>query len=120
MTFFGNSADTSGHPTLTVLPQWWYFPVATVPLTALVFGFWRLWQRQREGRKAHLNFGAFTSFLKTNVYVARLKGLFATKAEVSGIDGPQSSLSALRKRRFGFNNAFAPALGPEAELAAAG
>ena len=63
MTFFSSSADASGKPTLTVLPEWWYFPVATIPLTILVFGCWRLWQRKREGSKAPLESTARISSL---------------------------------------------------------
>ena len=114
MTFFTNSADASGNPTLKVLPQWWYFPVATIPLTALVFGFWKLWQGQREGRKAALNIGAFTDFWKTKTYSTRSNRLYTTKIEVSGIEGPQDIFSTVGQWQGGFNYAFATdSLGPE-------
>ena len=47
MTFFNAGVDASGKATLSVLPEWWYFPVATIPLTVLVFICWIFWQRQR-------------------------------------------------------------------------
>ena len=51
MTFFNASTDENNHSNLSVLPQWWYFPTATVPLTILVFICWITWQRHRN--KAH-------------------------------------------------------------------
>lgn len=52
MTFFNTGTGPAGEAVLTVLPQWWYYPVATIPLTILVFSFWMIWQRQRENRKS--------------------------------------------------------------------
>ncbi|PPQ86187.1 hypothetical protein CVT25_006930 [Psilocybe cyanescens] len=42
MVFF----DTQGN-SLSVGPQWWLFPVITIPLTIAVFVAWVLWQRRR-------------------------------------------------------------------------
>ena len=44
MIFFDNGVDDQGRPTLAIMPQWWYFIAATVPLTVLVFGYWAYWQ----------------------------------------------------------------------------
>lgn len=48
MTFFNAGFDANNRPTFTVSPQWWYFPVVTVPLTVFVFVIWLVWKRQRE------------------------------------------------------------------------
>jgi hypothetical protein len=47
MTFFQARTDANGRPTFAVSPQWWYFPLVTVPLTILVFGGWAVWKRKR-------------------------------------------------------------------------
>lgn len=47
MTIFNVGTDSSGNATLSVLPQWWYYPVATLPLTIIVFIIWRIWQQNR-------------------------------------------------------------------------
>ncbi|TFK41431.1 hypothetical protein BDQ12DRAFT_720286 [Crucibulum laeve] len=47
MVFFNNGFDSLGRPVVSVAPQWWYFPVITIPLTILVLCIWVLWQRWR-------------------------------------------------------------------------
>ncbi|KAF4612722.1 hypothetical protein D9613_011811 [Agrocybe pediades] len=47
MIFF-SEADAQGRQVLTVSPQWWLFPVITIPLTVLVFVIWMIWQRRRK------------------------------------------------------------------------
>ena len=48
MVFFNTSIDGNGRVSLTVAPQWWYFPVITIPLTIIVFAVWQWWRRKRE------------------------------------------------------------------------
>lgn len=47
MTFFNFQIDNSGHEQFQVSKRWWYFLVATIPLTALVFAVWIIWQKIR-------------------------------------------------------------------------
>ncbi|TFK41430.1 hypothetical protein BDQ12DRAFT_677968 [Crucibulum laeve] len=47
MVFFNSGFDSQGRPVVSVAPQWWYFPVITIPLTILVFFIWVLWRRWR-------------------------------------------------------------------------
>lgn len=53
MAFFTNGSDEAGRPILAVLPQWWIFPATTIPLKALVFIIWRVWQRKRLAQDVH-------------------------------------------------------------------
>ena len=57
MVFFNTSTDENGKASLTVTPEWWYFPTITIPLTIIVFAVWQWWRRKREagGRKADVN-----------------------------------------------------------------
>ena len=48
MVFFNTSIDGNGRASLTVAPQWWYFPAITIPLTIIVFAVWQWWRRKRE------------------------------------------------------------------------
>jgi len=47
MIFFTQS-DSEGRQVLSVSPQWWLFPVITIPLTVFVFVVWVIWQRRRK------------------------------------------------------------------------
>ena len=57
MVFFNTSTDGNGRVSLTVAPQWWYFPTITIPLTIIVFAVWQWWRRKRQagGSKADSN-----------------------------------------------------------------
>ncbi len=48
MVFFTTGTDENGKASLTVTPQWWYFPTITIPLTIIVFAVWQWWRRKRE------------------------------------------------------------------------
>ena len=50
MTFFDTATDENGKTVLRVLPEWWYFLAATIPLTAMIFAFWIWWQKQRNAK----------------------------------------------------------------------
>ena len=50
MTFFDTAIDENGKTVLQVLPEWWYFLAATIPLTAMIFAFWSWWQKQRNAK----------------------------------------------------------------------
>ena len=50
MTFFDTDIDENGKTVLRVLPEWWYFLAATIPLTAMIFAFWIWWQKQRNAK----------------------------------------------------------------------
>ena len=50
MTFFDTATDQNGKTVLQVLPEWWYFLAATIPLTAIIFAFWIWWQKQRNAK----------------------------------------------------------------------
>ena len=99
MAFFNNGTDTSGQPTLTVLPQWWIFPATTIPLTLLVFGLWRIWQQKRLKQTAHVDAEERVAFLDMKAHVKRLKSLYASKPEVSGADNQVSHGDAVPRRR---------------------
>ncbi|KIM38868.1 hypothetical protein M413DRAFT_238636 [Hebeloma cylindrosporum] len=47
MVFFDTKANDNGSESISVGPQWWLFPVITIPLTILVFATWVAWQRYR-------------------------------------------------------------------------
>ena len=47
MVFF-HGTDANGTATFGASPQWWYYPVITIPLTIVVFIIWAIWRRQRE------------------------------------------------------------------------
>ena len=88
MTFFTSSTDASGVASLSVLPQWWYFPVATIPLTILVVGCWRLWQQKRNKRvpdRTEPEERTSPSAIRNHSSRWR-KLLFAGNAEESGLD----------------------------------
>ena len=99
MAFFNSGTDTSGQPTLTVLPQWWIFPVTTIPLTLLVFGLWRIWQQTRLKQTAHADAEKRVAFLDMKAHVKRLRSLYAGKAKVSGADAQVSNGDAVARRR---------------------
>lgn len=61
-----NNIDASAQPTMTVLPQWWIFAVTTVPLTLLVFGIWRIWQRNRVSQTSRVDAGKSEASDKDN------------------------------------------------------
>ena len=110
MAFFNNGTDTSGQPTLTVLPQWWIFPVITIPLTLLVFALWRIWQQKRLKQAAHADAEKRVAFLDMKAHVKRLRSLYAGKAEVSGADDQVSHGDAVarnRRRSSGIRSLFA-------------
>ena len=50
MSFFDTAIDQNGKTVLQVLPEWWYFLAATIPLTAMIFAFWIWWQKQRNAK----------------------------------------------------------------------
>ena len=99
MAFFNNGTDTSGQPTLTVLPQWWIFPVTTIPLTLLVFGLWRIWQQKRLKRTAHADAEKRFAFLDMKAHVKRLRSLYPGKAEVLGADDQVIHGDAVARKR---------------------
>ena len=101
MAFFNNGTDTSGQPTLTVLPQWWIFPVATIPLTLLVFGLWRIWQQKRLKQRTHADAEKRVAFLDLKAHAKRLRCLYPGKAEVSGADDQVSHGDASARKRRG-------------------
>ena len=120
MVFFNNGTDTSGQPTLTVLPQWWIFPVTTIPLTLLVFGLWRIWQQKRLKQAAHADAEKQVAFLDIKAHVKRLRSLYAGKAEVSGADDQVSHGDAVarnRRRNSGIRSLFARKREAEASVA---
>lgn len=47
MIFFDAGNPDGGLGKVTVSPQWWLFPVITIPLTIIVFLVWIIWKRQR-------------------------------------------------------------------------
>jgi hypothetical protein len=47
MTFFNFQEDGVGREQFQVSKRWWYFLAATIPLTALVFVIWIVWQKIR-------------------------------------------------------------------------
>jgi hypothetical protein len=47
MTFFNFEVDERGRQHFQVSERWWYFLAATIPLTAVVFAVWIVWQRIR-------------------------------------------------------------------------
>ncbi|KAL8786014.1 MAG: hypothetical protein Q9195_008396 [Heterodermia aff. obscurata] len=49
-TFFDTTVDEKGKTVLQVLPEWWFFLAATIPLTAMIFAFWIWWQKQRNAK----------------------------------------------------------------------
>ena len=53
MSFFNFTADATGKQKMFVSQEIWWFPVATVPLTLLVFVLWRLWQQRRLRQHGH-------------------------------------------------------------------
>ena len=58
MAFFNTGIDETGRAgLLSVSPQWWYFPIITVPLTILVFGVWQWWRRRREADVSKSGYG---------------------------------------------------------------
>ena len=120
MAFFNNGTDTSGHPTLTVLPQWWIFPVATIPLTLLVFGLWRIWQQNRLKQRTHADAEKRVAFLDLKAHVKRLRSWYPGKAEVSGADDQVSHGDASTRKRRGssiFRSIFAKECEAEASVA---
>ena len=120
MAFFNNGTDTSGQPTLTVLPQWWIFPVITIPLTLLVFGLWRIWQQKRLKQTAHADAEKRVAFLDMKAHMKRLKSLYAGKAEVSGTDDQVIHVDAVarkRRRSSGIRSLFARKREAEASVA---
>lgn len=56
MSFFNFTADVAGKQKMSVSPEFWWFPVATIPLTLLVFVLWRLWQQRRLRQSVHTDF----------------------------------------------------------------
>lgn len=48
MVFFDASPDSSGTSSFRVSPSWWLYFAVTIPLTALVFAVWIVWQKYRE------------------------------------------------------------------------
>lgn len=61
MTFFDTATDENGKTVLRVLPEWWYFLAATIPLTAIIFAFWIWWQRQRNANGGQNSYRPSTS-----------------------------------------------------------
>lgn len=49
MTFFSFQQDSAGNQEFQVSEKWWYFLAATIPLTAVVFLVWIVWQKLRFG-----------------------------------------------------------------------
>lgn len=45
MVFFDAARDETGNPRLSVMPQWWYYLIITIPLTIVIFLAWIIWQR---------------------------------------------------------------------------
>ena len=101
MVFFNNGTDASGNPTLEVLPQWWIFPVTTVPLTLLVFVLWRIWQQKRLNQKVHADAEQHVTSLNMKQHASRLRSLFTGKVEISGSDHQATQDNSV-KRRIGF------------------
>ncbi|KAF8148423.1 hypothetical protein B0H34DRAFT_736978 [Crassisporium funariophilum] len=48
MVFFNFQSNSNGESFLALGPQWWLFPLITIPLTIVVFGTWIFWQRNLE------------------------------------------------------------------------
>lgn len=120
MAFFNNGTDTSGQPTLTVLPQWWIFPVTTIPLTLLVFGLWRIWQQKRLKQRTHADPEKRVAFLDLKAHVKPLRSLYPGKAEVSDADDQVSHGDAVvrkRRRSSGIRSLFAGKRKAEASVA---
>ncbi|KDR76469.1 hypothetical protein GALMADRAFT_246836 [Galerina marginata CBS 339.88] len=51
MVFFNIETNPAGQVVFSVAPQWWIFPVVTIPLTILVFLIWIVWMRIRDQRR---------------------------------------------------------------------
>ncbi|KAF9474384.1 hypothetical protein BDN70DRAFT_899013 [Pholiota conissans] len=47
MVFFDSHPGNAGRMELSVAPQWWLFPLVTIPLTIIVFLVWVIWRRRR-------------------------------------------------------------------------
>ncbi|KAF9036325.1 hypothetical protein BJ165DRAFT_1409085 [Panaeolus papilionaceus] len=60
MVFFNTQSNDSGQTNLSIAPQWWLFPTATIPLTLAVFAVWVIWQRRRSKLAAILPNVEFT------------------------------------------------------------
>ena len=109
MSFFNNNTtDASGKQKLSVLPEIWWFPVATIPLTVLVFVLWRLWQLKQLNQKTHTDSDVRFRSLNIRRQGDRLKSLFTRKAEVTGLEAQTSDGdAALRRRNHSIRNLFA-------------
>ena len=108
MSFFNNTTDASGKQKLSILPEIWWFPVATIPLTVLVFVLWRLWQQRRLNQKTHTDSDARIRSLNIRRQGDRLKSLLTRKAEVTGLEAQTiDNDAALRRRNHSIRNLFA-------------
>lgn len=87
MTFFNVGTDSSGNATLSVLPQWWYYPVATLPLTIIVFIIWRIWQQKRAHRIASQDSANIPTDVVSKRRGQRFGGFFGSGEKRAGVEG---------------------------------
>ena len=109
MSFFNNNTtDAFGKQKLSVLPEIWWFPVATIPLTLLVLVLWRLWQQKRLSQKAHAHSDVPIRSPDIRRQGDRFRRLLARKAEAAS-SGAQKGEggAALRRRYHNIGNLFA-------------
>lgn len=71
MTFFDTDIDENGKTVLRVLPEWWYFLAATIPLTAMIFAFWIWWQKQRNAKGGQDSYPPGTNITTERSYEQR-------------------------------------------------